>query len=73
VFRLFLPEEIREKGRLKAGKMLLVDTEAGKIFYDKELKAQNWLQNILTDNGSSRTWSNSKRLRPSPGNNRYGR
>ena len=36
----FPPEEIREKGRLKAGKMLLVDTQAGKIFYDKELKAQ---------------------------------
>lgn len=36
----FPPEEIREKGRLKAGKMLLVDTEAGKIYYDKELKAQ---------------------------------
>ncbi|MCJ7447243.1 MAG: glutamate synthase large subunit [Bacteroidales bacterium] len=36
----FLPEEIREKGRLKPGKMLLVDTEAGKIFYDNELKAK---------------------------------
>jgi glutamate synthase (NADPH/NADH) large chain len=36
----FAPEEIREKGRLKPGKMILVDTEAGKIFYDKELKAE---------------------------------
>ncbi len=36
----FPPEEIREKGRLKAGKMLLVDTEAGKIYYDEELKAE---------------------------------
>jgi len=36
----FAAEEIREKGRLKPGKMLLVDTEAGKIYYDKELKAQ---------------------------------
>jgi glutamate synthase (NADPH) large chain len=36
----FAPEEIREKGRLKPGKMLLVDTEAGKIFYDEELKAK---------------------------------
>lgn len=36
----FAPEEIREKGRLKPGKMLLVDTKAGKIFYDKELKAE---------------------------------
>ena len=34
----FRPEEIREKGRLKPGKMLLVDTEAGKIHYDNELK-----------------------------------
>ncbi len=36
----FAPEEVRKKGRLKPGKMLLVDTVAGKIFYDKELKAQ---------------------------------
>ncbi len=36
----FAPEEIREKGRLKAGKMLLVDTEEGKIYYDPELKAK---------------------------------
>ncbi len=36
----FPAEEVREKGRLKAGKMLLVDTQAGKIYYDKELKAQ---------------------------------
>ena len=34
----FKPEEIREKGRLKPGKMLLIDTEAGKIYYDQELK-----------------------------------
>lgn len=36
----FKPEEIKEKGRLKPGKMLLVDTEAGKIYYDNELKAK---------------------------------
>jgi len=36
----FAPEEIREKGRLKPGKMLLVDTEDGKIYYDPELKAK---------------------------------
>ena len=36
----FAPEEIREKGRLKPGKMLLVDTEEGKIYYDEELKAK---------------------------------
>ena len=36
----FAPEEVREKGRLKPGKMLLVDTEEGKIYYDQELKAK---------------------------------
>jgi glutamate synthase (NADPH/NADH) large chain len=36
----FPPEEIREKGRLKPGKMLLVDTEKGKIYYDNELKSK---------------------------------
>ncbi len=36
----FAPEEIREKGRLKPGKMLLVDTKEGKIYYDEELKAK---------------------------------
>ena len=36
----FAPEEIREKGRLKPGKLILVDTEAGKIYYDQELKAK---------------------------------
>ncbi len=36
----FPPEEIREKGRLKPGKMLLVDTEKGKLLFDNELKAQ---------------------------------
>ena len=36
----FRPDEIREKGRLKPGKMLLIDTEAGKIYYDQELKTK---------------------------------
>jgi glutamate synthase (NADPH/NADH) large chain len=35
----FAPGEIKEKGRLKPGKMLLVDTETGLIHYDNELKA----------------------------------
>lgn len=34
----FNPSEIREKGRLKPGKMLLVDTVEGKLLYDDELK-----------------------------------
>jgi glutamate synthase (NADPH/NADH) large chain len=36
----FSPEEIREKGRLKPGKMLLVDTKEGRICYDNELKTR---------------------------------
>ena len=32
------PERIKEKGRLKPGKMVMVDTENGKIYYDPELK-----------------------------------
>lgn len=34
----FAPEEIREKGRLKPGKILLIDTKEGKVSYDEELK-----------------------------------
>lgn len=36
----FPPEEIREKGRLRPGKMLLVDTKEGIVLHDKELKAK---------------------------------
>ena len=36
----FDPSEIKEKGRLQPGKILLVDTEQGKIYYDGELKEQ---------------------------------
>ncbi|MGB4292643.1 MAG: glutamate synthase large subunit, partial [Bacteroidales bacterium] len=34
----FEPGEIIEKGRLRAGKILLIDTEEGKIYYDDEIK-----------------------------------
>ena len=34
----FKPSEIREKGRLKPGKMMMVDTLEGRIIYDNELK-----------------------------------
>ena len=34
----FPPEMIKEKGRLKPGKMMLVDTKEGKVYYDGELK-----------------------------------
>ncbi len=33
-------DRIKRKGRLQPGKMLLVDTEAGRIIADKEMKAQ---------------------------------
>ncbi len=36
----FQPGDIKEKGRLQPGKILLVDTQEGKIYYDGELKAQ---------------------------------
>ncbi|MDR3272691.1 MAG: glutamate synthase large subunit [Flavobacteriaceae bacterium] len=36
----FDTSEIKEKGRLKPGKMLMVDTETGKVHYDKELKEE---------------------------------
>ena len=32
--------EIKEKGRLQPGKILLVDTQEGRIYYDDELKAE---------------------------------
>lgn len=35
-----LPEEIQEKGRLQPSKILLIDTETGKICRDQELKQQ---------------------------------
>jgi glutamate synthase (NADPH/NADH) large chain len=34
------PEEIEAKGRLQPGKILMIDTEEGKIYYDGELKEQ---------------------------------
>ena len=48
----FAPEEIKEKGRLRPGKILLVDTKLGIIIPDIEVKAQlssrspygNWLK-----------------------------
>ncbi|MBC8006072.1 MAG: glutamate synthase large subunit, partial [Verrucomicrobia bacterium] len=48
----FAAEEVKEKGRLRPGKILLVDTKLGIIIPDKEVKAQlsqrnpygNWLK-----------------------------
>lgn len=35
----FDPSEIREKGRLRPGKMIMVDMEEGKVYHDSEIKA----------------------------------
>jgi glutamate synthase (NADPH/NADH) large chain len=48
--------EIKEKGRLKPGKMLMIDTVAGKIFYDNELK------NELANAYPYRDWLNKNRI-----------
>lgn len=34
----FAPDQIREKGRLRPGKMIMVDTVEGKLYYDPEIK-----------------------------------
>jgi glutamate synthase (NADPH/NADH) large chain len=34
----FMPSEVKQKGRLRPGKMLLVDMEKGEIYHDKEIK-----------------------------------
>ncbi len=36
----FDPSEIAEKGRLEPGKIMLIDTQEGKIYYDGEIKDQ---------------------------------
>ncbi len=36
------PEEVKFKGRLQPGRMLLVDTEEGRIVPDEELKERLW-------------------------------
>ena len=36
----FDPTEIAEKGRLQPGKILLIDTQEGRIYYDGEIKRQ---------------------------------
>lgn len=46
----FEPGDIKEKGRLQPGKILLIDTEKGEIYYDGELKKQ------LAEAKPYRTW-----------------
>lgn len=50
------PAEVLERGRLQPGKMLLVDTEAGRIISDDELKAN------LAKRKPYRAWVSSHRL-----------
>lgn len=52
----FEANEIKEKGRLQPGKILLVDTEKGKIYYDGELKKQ------LAEALPYRTWLAANRV-----------
>ncbi len=52
----FEPTEIKEKGRLQPGKILMVDTEKGQIYYDGELKKQ------LGEARPYRTWLTNNRI-----------
>lgn len=52
----FEPGEIKEKGRLQPGKILMIDTEQGKIYYDGELKEQ------LASARPYRTWLSTNRI-----------
>ncbi|MFV0546741.1 MAG: glutamate synthase large subunit [Bacteroides sp.] len=52
----FEPSEIKEKGRLQPGKIILVDTEKGEIYYDGELKKQ------LAEAKPYRTWLANNRI-----------
>lgn len=52
----FEPGDIKEKGRLQPGKILLIDTEKGEIYYDGELKRQ------LAEAKPYRTWLASNRI-----------
>jgi glutamate synthase (NADPH/NADH) large chain len=52
----FDPTEIAEKGRLQPGKILLVDTEEGKIYYDGEIKER------LASQHPYRQWLNTNRI-----------
>ena len=52
----FEPNNIKEKGRLQPGKILMIDTEKGEIYYDGELKKQ------LADAKSYKTWLANNRV-----------
>ena len=52
----FDPTEIAEKGRLQPGKILLIDTQEGKIYYDGEIKER------LATAHPYRQWLNTNRI-----------
>ena len=52
----FEPGDIKEKGRLQPGKILLIDTEKGEIYYDGKLKKQ------LAEAKPYRTWLAGNRI-----------
>ncbi|MGI6231467.1 MAG: glutamate synthase large subunit [Prevotella sp.] len=52
----FDPTEIKEKGRLQPGKILLIDTQEGKIYYDGEIKER------LASQHPYRQWLNTNRI-----------
>ena len=52
----FDPQDIAEKGRLQPGKILLIDTKEGKIYYDGEIKEQ------LAAQHPYRQWLNTNRI-----------
>ena len=52
----FEPENIKEKGRLQPGKILLIDTQEGQIYYDAQLKEQ------LASAKPYRQWLSSNRI-----------
>lgn len=52
----FEPGDIKKKGRLQPGKILLVDTEKGEIYYDGELKKQ------LAEAKPYHTWLSTNRI-----------
>lgn len=54
--QIFAPEEIKEKGRLRPGKILLVDTKLGIIIPDQEVKTQ------LTQRNPYENWLKENRL-----------
>ena len=52
----FDPQDIAEKGRLQPGKILLIDTQEGKIYYDGEIKEH------LAAQHPYRQWLNTNRI-----------